>query len=96
MTKARCTVNETFKGFESNVSILLKSGKKYTKRTTIDEIKGGFQNPINWDEVVEKFKLNLPFSAVKLSKGKIDELIEKCKTLEILSDMSEIIDLCTP
>lgn len=96
MTKVKCTVDETFKGFESNVSILLKSRKKYTKRTTIDEIKGGFQNPINWDEVVEKFKLNLPFSAVKLSKGKIDELIEKCKTLETLSDMSEIIDLCTP
>ena len=96
MPKVRCTVNETLRGFESIVSIRLKAGTKYTKRTTIDEIKGGFLNPINWDEVVDKFRLNLPFSAVKLSKRKIDALIEKCKTLEVLSDMSEIINLCTP
>ena len=96
MPKVKCTANETLASFESIVTITLKDGTKNTKRTTADEIKGGFQNPLIWDQVLDKFKLMLPFSAVKISQRNIDQLIEKCQKLEKVSDMSEIITLMTP
>lgn len=96
MQKVKGSLNEALAPFESIVTISLKNGTKYTARTTIDEIKGGFLNPLSWDEVIEKFKLFLPFSATKIPNSNIDKLIEKCKSLELLSDISDIISLMTP
>ncbi|MCK4788517.1 MAG: MmgE/PrpD family protein [Desulfobacteraceae bacterium] len=96
MPKVKCAVNETLAAFGSIVTIRLKDGAKYTKRTAIEEIKGGFLNPLTWDEIVDKFRLMPPFSAVEIPQRNIDQLIEKCKGLEVVSDMSDIINLMTP
>jgi len=96
MPKVKCTVNETLAAFESIVTIRLNNGTEYIKRTAIEEIKGGFLNPLTWDEIVDKFRMMPPFSAVEIPQRNIDRLVEKCKGLEALSDMSEIIGLITP
>lgn len=96
MPKVKCTVNETLAAFESIVTIRLNNGTEYIKRTAIEEIKGGFLNPLTWDEIVDKFRMMPPFSAAEMPQRNIDQLIEKCKGLEALNDMSDIIGLMTP
>lgn len=96
MPEIKCKANDSLSAFESMVTITLKDGKKYTQRTTFDEIKGGILNPISWDEVIDKFMMFPPFSAVKMPQKNIDQLIDKCKNLELLSDISEIVNLMTP
>lgn len=96
MPKVKCTVNDTLTAFESIVTIRLNNGKEYIKRTAVEEIKGGFLNPLTWDEIVDKFRMMPPFSAAEMPQRNIDQLIEKCRGLEVLSDMSDIIGLMTP
>lgn len=90
------TVNGDFQGFESSVSIKLKDGKEFTKRMTIDDIKGGVNNPLSWDDVIAKFNMSPPFGAVPFPRKNLDQIIEKCRNLEEVKDMVEIIRLMTP
>ena len=93
MTKIKATANETLRGFESIVTIALKDGAKHTQRTNVNEIKGGFSNQASWEEIVNKFKSFLPYSAVKIPRSNIDEIVEKCETLEHVTNMRQIVNL---
>ena len=96
MPKVKGKGNDALGSFESIVTIELNDGVEYTKRTKIDEIKGGSLNPCNWDEVVEKFRMMTPHCAVKMPQRNIDALIEICRNLETVEDMKDIVRLMTP
>ncbi|MBW2057155.1 MAG: MmgE/PrpD family protein [Deltaproteobacteria bacterium] len=96
MPKVKCLVNESLAAFESIVTIRLRDGREYTKRTPIDEIKGGFLNPLSWDEVAGKFKLMPPFGAAEIPERNVENLIKECRNLETLGNTNDIIRLMTP
>jgi 2-methylcitrate dehydratase PrpD len=91
-----CSSKDSLEPFETITTIKLKDGTTYTKRVTIEEIKGAFLNPVSWDEVIHKFALGLPLSAIEIPQTNITQLIEKSKNLEDVSDMAEIVRLLTP
>jgi 2-methylcitrate dehydratase PrpD len=96
MPLVKCSPNNSLAICESVTQITLKDGVVHKKRLNIEELKGAFLNPLSWDEVVHKFNMSLPMSAFKIPEANIKQLIDKCKNLENVDNMNEIIQLLTP
>ena len=96
MPLVKCSPNDSLAPFETVTTITLRDGVVHKKRLNIEEVKGAFLNQLSWDEVVHKFNMSLPMSAFKIPEASIKQLIEKCKNLENVNNMDEIIKLLTP
>ncbi|MFC2067255.1 MmgE/PrpD family protein [Chloroflexota bacterium] len=73
------------------VSIKTKDGKEYSKK--LYYVKGHPKNPMSMDEVIEKFRKCLPFSAKKLPERNVEQIIEMVGELEKVDDVSKIARL---
>jgi 2-methylcitrate dehydratase PrpD len=72
---------------ESQVAIMMKDGQKYKIR--IDRPKGHPENPLNVDEVVEKFK---KLASHVFSQRKIEKIVAMVSNLEKAKDLSALCD----
>ena len=55
--------------------------------------KGDPRNPLNWDELVMKFRTN---AMAALPEGPVDKLAATILDLETVADVSELVRLCRP
>ena len=94
--KVEARAKKALAGFESVVTINLTDGKKHTQKTTIDEIRGAFLNPVGWEDVIEKFRSFRSYCAVEIPHENMDKIIDRCKNLETVDNMKDVIDLMTP
>ena len=70
------------KKWPASVTLLTKDGKTYSTR--IDYPKGDPENPLTWDELIDKFR-NL-ISPV-LGEARQNEIIERVRSLEQEQDL---------
>ena len=76
------------------VIIRTKKGEEYSKR--LYYVKGNPKNPMTMDDVVDKYKRCLQYSARPLSQNKAEEVIEIVANLEQIEDVAKIPKLLTP
>ncbi len=72
----------------ASVTILTKDGKKYT--TKVDYPKGDPENPLTWDELIDKFK-NLVSPVFPTAKQ--NEIINRIRSLEQEDDLNSFSKL---
>lgn len=73
------------------VEIKTKDEKRYTRRKEV--IYGDSKKPITKEDLLEKFKDCVSYSATPISKHKINEVIEMVNNLEEVQDVSQVIQL---
>jgi len=73
-------------GYASIVEIETTEKKKYIKET--DYAKGDPENPVDWNDIENKFK---KLAGTVLKQNKIEEIICKVKSIEKISDINQII-----
>ena len=89
MKKVRCVENPELdkvypKQWPATVEIKTKDGRTYSTR--IDYPKGDPENPLSWDELIEKFN-GLTLSIY--SKGRREKLIEQVKKMESIGNLKQ-------
>jgi len=75
-------------GFGARLCIKMKDGDEH--KAFLAKPKGDPDNPLTFEELSEKYK---NAAIVAISQENIDELIDKIKVLEDVSNMNEIIEL---
>jgi len=73
------------------VEIKTKGGRVYSKR--VDLVYGHPQNPMSWEDLIQKFRDCASYSAKPIPKENIDQVIEKITKLEGVRDMRKIVSL---
>ena len=73
------------------VEIKTLDDKLYSAVIHYDDIKGYNRNPLTWEELVDKFKVNLTFAAKPLPHA--EEIIDMVSHLEEVNDMSKLVAL---
>jgi 2-methylcitrate dehydratase PrpD len=76
--------------FASIVEIVMVDGTKH--QTRVDSPKGSVENPLSWDEVLDKFLFNAS-GVMPEDRSKI--IMDRVKHLEDLTDASELTSLLT-
>lgn len=76
------------------VTIKTKAGKECTK--LVHYVKGHPKNPMNMDDMIEKFRACFPFSAKPISEDRMNEVVRTVANLEQVDDVAEIARLLTP
>lgn len=76
----------------STVEIVMKDGKRLTSKSVVFA-KGHPQNPLTFNELVEKFRDCVSHSAKPLPKDNIERAIDLCDHLEDVGDVSQIVRL---
>lgn len=77
-------------GFPADeVDICMKDGQVYTGSEL--HVKGHPDNPMSFDEVVEKFKLCATFSARPLAQEKLEGFVAKVKSLDRQDDVRSLV-----
>ena len=69
----------------ARVNTTLNDGRKYSKEYIC--VKGHPQNPFTEQELIDKFKKCVPYSAYKLSDRVVDSLIKTLLSLEKVDDV---------
>lgn len=59
-------------------------------------LPGSQANSITWEQVTDKFRKSIKYSAVDLGEEKYNQTIEICKHLEEVDDMRCLINAMTP
>lgn len=72
----------------SRVEVDLKGGSTLSKQ--LDIVYGGIENPMSWDDLVEKFRSCVSYSAKPPSAETVDRLVDRIAGLEYVDDVSEI------
>ncbi len=76
------------------VIIRTQGGKEYTK--SVHYVRGHPKNPMTMDEVGDKFRRCLPFSAKPFPEETAEQIIRMVSNLEETSDVAEIARLLAP
>ena len=87
MTKITASASEDLPMWSAVVNVTLNNGSHYTKRC--DYAKGTPENPMTFDETVEKFKNLVPYSYLPISEQRVKEIISKILKLETVNDVVE-------
>jgi len=69
----------------SRVHTTLKDGRRFSKEYLY--VKGHPKNPFTEQELIDKFKKCVPYSAYKLNDAVVDSLIKACLNLEEIDDV---------
>jgi 2-methylcitrate dehydratase PrpD len=88
--KVKISVPEPDLGFALRAVIQMKDGTEYSAST--DAPKGDPANPVSYDELAEKFR---GLTRNVIPKENVDQLINKIKTLDQVSDIDTLLDLCS-
>lgn len=66
-------------------------------RIDVTSLKGSPEDPLSWDEIIrERLGRCVPFSAVGLSRSRIEALIGHCRNLAQMDDVRELVRLMNP
>ena len=87
----KISVPEPDLGFALRAVIQMKDGTEYSAST--DAPRGDPANPISYDELAEKFK---GLAKNVIPEANVYQLLDKIKTLEQVSDIDVLLDLCSP
>ncbi|HBF43100.1 MAG TPA: hypothetical protein DDW42_05615, partial [Desulfobacteraceae bacterium] len=77
--------------FGARAVIRMKDGTEFKASTVAP--KGDPTNPISYEELAEKFR---GLAVNVISERNVDQLTNKIKTLEQVSDIDALLDLCSP
>jgi 2-methylcitrate dehydratase PrpD len=75
------------------VDITTREGKTYSKR--VDTPYGCPQNPMSFEAVAGKLRDAAPYAARKLTRAKVDNLIDAVSRLETMDDSQGVIRFLT-
>ena len=59
-------------------------------------VKGHPKNPMTMDDMIEKFRACLPFSATPISEDRMNEIVSTVANLEQVDDVAVIARLLAP
>ena len=85
MTRISVREEPSLPPFAARVNTTLKDGRKYSKEYIF--VKGHPKNPFTEQELVNKFKKCVPYSAYELSDGVVDSVIKALLSLEEVDDV---------
>ena len=85
-------ISTQFDGF--TIEMTLKNGDTY--RHTNQYVLGHIKNPMSWSNVTDKFWKCSAHLAVPLLKTQLENVIKLCTNLDVVSDMSELVENLTP
>jgi len=91
MTRITANEDPSLPPFGARIKTTLKNGKKYTDERPY--AKGSSQNPMTEQELVNKFKRCVPYSAYKLSDATVDSVIKALLNLEKVDDVAKSLIL---
>ncbi len=77
------------KYYPCTVEVTMKDGKKYTSH--VDYPKGDPENPVTWDEAVEKFRFMSGHHTGRVEQDRIIELVGNLEKLEKLDELISVI-----
>lgn len=77
------------KYYPCTVIVKMKDGSTYTSH--VDYPKGDPENPVTWEEAVEKFRFMAGHHAGTVEQDKIIDLVSRLETLENLDELSEVL-----
>ena len=78
----------------NKIEITTKKGRRVAKE--VEFVKGHPENPMNWEECEDKLRKCAPFSVRPLTGQAVDQIVDKVRALEDISDVTEIIRLLIP
>ena len=73
----------------AKVRIITQDGKEFNEK--VEFIKGHPNNPISFDELVNKFRMCNSFAKTPLSNGRVEEFIETVLKLENVKELNQLI-----
>ena len=76
------------------ITITLRNGQTFSKVEA--SLPGNQQNPVTWEQVIQKFQKSQKFSAVDLGQKKYKKVIEICRNMENIDDMRCLVQAITP
>jgi 2-methylcitrate dehydratase PrpD len=76
------------------ITVTLKDGRRFSKVESM--LPGNVINPMSWEQLEQKFWNCTRFSAVDLGKEKYQKIIDLCKHLDELEDMTELLEAMVP
>ena len=76
------------------MELSMKNGKTISK--TSQAPRGNYRNPLNLDDVIEKFKKCTDYSVRTFAANQIEEILDLLKTLETLNSVNKITEMLTP
>jgi 2-methylcitrate dehydratase PrpD len=76
---------------KTSVEIVTRDGSKLEHRPA--GVPGDPRNPVSWEALERKFRDCVSFSAKPVPAGNIDTAAERIRSLEILTDATEIVRL---
>jgi len=74
----------------AKVRIRTKDGHEYSKHVV--HAKGTPENPMSFDEVVDKFRRCMPFSIRPIPQKNVDRLVDLVRSLEEVDDASVLVE----
>ncbi len=85
MTKISAKEAPDLPVFAARLNTILNNGEKYSNEYL--HVKGGPKNPFTEQELIEKFKKCVPYSAYKLTPAKVDSIIKVLMNVEEVDDV---------
>lgn len=92
--KIKITVDHEIKGrplVPSTIKVELNNGEIITER--IDVMKGQPENPLDREELLQKVRDLLPYSALPIDKARFEKIVNVAENLEQLDDISVLTNL---
>ena len=80
MTRISAREDSSLPAWAARINTTLKNGRRYSKEYIF--VKGHPKNPFTEQELIDKFKKCVPYSAYKLSDGVVDSVIKALLGLE--------------
>jgi 2-methylcitrate dehydratase PrpD len=85
MTKISAKEDPSLPPYAAKVKVKLKDGRKFSKEYTYS--KGHPKNPFTTQDLIDKFKMCIPYSACRLNDAVIDSVIQGLVNLEDVEDV---------
>ena len=86
------SIHRTFD--DQRITITLKNGKTFS--CVARDIPGSQENAISWEQVIEKFRKAEKYSLIELGEEKGRRIIDICKHLDEIEDMTCLVDALMP
>jgi 2-methylcitrate dehydratase PrpD len=86
MTKISAREDPGLPIYTARAHVVLKDGRRYSKECLY--IKGHPQNPFTLQELIDKFRMCVPYSAYKLEESTVESLLNSLLNLEKVEDIT--------
>jgi 2-methylcitrate dehydratase PrpD len=89
--KVLARVDERLPGHCTVVNLFTPAGKVFSKR--IDVFKGHPENALSREEFLEKFRECARYSAVPISRGRLEEMLACLQDIERIQDIDQLLQV---